>query len=137
MIAWLEELNRAIIDYSPASEKGYAIQMHYGIYFLRHGDQLADKALYNAIQAKEYARLKRMQYAVFDDEVLREAKEYQAFEQEVLSGLENKEFVPFFQPLSTFVPAKLSERKPSPAGKAGAGDYYARPALFPNWRSTI
>ncbi len=98
MIAWLEELNRAIIDYSPASEKGYAIQMHYGIYFLRHGDQLADKALYNAIQAKEYARLKRMQYAVFDDEVLREANEYQAFEQEVLSGLENKEFVPFFQP---------------------------------------
>lgn len=94
----LEQICLAIENMMNQESADYVPSLKSGIYFLNNLDNDLNIAINNAIQARRYAQNNSLSYAVYDESKFNSINLIKELDHEVIIGLENNEFIPYFQP---------------------------------------
>lgn len=94
----LDQLYLDIEDMMKQASKNYVASLKSGIYFLAIHDKDLNLAINHAVQARRYAQNNNLSYAIYDETIFKSINLVKELDQEVITGLENNEFIPYFQP---------------------------------------
>jgi EAL domain-containing protein (putative c-di-GMP-specific phosphodiesterase class I)/GGDEF domain-containing protein len=103
----LDQLYIAIQNMMQLESKDYTVLLKSGIYYLANHDKDLNQAIYYAIQARRYAQNNNLSYAIYDEMVCKSSNLVKELDQEVIAGLDNNEFVPYFQPAVEVTSSKI------------------------------
>ncbi|WP_181376365.1 EAL domain-containing protein [Paenibacillus agaridevorans] len=79
--------------------KDDAATLRSGIYGLAIYDKELNPAINHAIQAREYAQSNNLSYVFYDKALFKSIHLVKELDQEAITGLDNNEFIPYFQPM--------------------------------------
>ncbi|WP_158702763.1 EAL domain-containing protein [Paenibacillus faecalis] len=94
----LDQLYLDIENTIKQESKDYVASLKSGIYFLAIHDKDLNLAINHAVQARKYAQNNNLSYAIYDEAIFKSINLVKELDQEVITGLENNEFIPYFQP---------------------------------------
>lgn len=98
-----------IKEYEKTKDATYELNIVTGVYFLKQIDDNLQQAVYNAMQARNEAKVQGIQVKICTDALMMKIKKENRIEKDIIRALNNKEFITYAQPLLNLKNEKVTE----------------------------